>query len=93
VVPIGSSTEYIHQPLYQEVVAIGGRYVLVREVRLPFLGRESFYLVGHAAFDNSCHEPRWRGSAPTEEGSTRNNRFCPVLGITARPILDTVPLL
>jgi hypothetical protein len=46
--------EYVHQPLNQEVTAIGGHYLLVKEVRLPFAGREVLYLVGHAAFDTSC---------------------------------------
>lgn len=53
-VPAGLSTEYIHQPLNQEVIAIGGRYVLAKEVRLPFQERELLYLVGHAAFDSTC---------------------------------------
>jgi hypothetical protein len=48
------SAEYIHQPLKQEVTAIGGHYVLVKEIRLPFQGRELLYLVGHAAFDGTC---------------------------------------
>jgi hypothetical protein len=46
--------EYVHQPLGQEVTAIGGHYLLVKEVRVPFEGREVFYLVGHAAFDTTC---------------------------------------
>jgi hypothetical protein len=46
--------EYTHQELDQEVTAIGGRYVMVKEVRLPFRGREVLYLVGHAAFDTAC---------------------------------------
>ncbi len=46
--------EYVHQPLNQEVTAIGGHYVLVQEARLPFEGREVLYLVGHAAFDTTC---------------------------------------
>jgi hypothetical protein len=46
--------DYIHQPLDQEVTAIGGHYVLVKEVRLPFRGREVLYLIGHAAFDTCC---------------------------------------
>jgi hypothetical protein len=45
---------YVHQELNQEVTAIGGHYVLVKEVRLPILGREVLYLVGHAAFDTTC---------------------------------------
>jgi hypothetical protein len=46
--------EVIHQPLNQEVTAIGGHYLLVKEVRLPFQGREVLYLVGHAAFETTC---------------------------------------
>jgi hypothetical protein len=46
--------EYVHQELNQEITAIGGYYVLVKEVRLPFQGREVLYLVGHAAFDSTC---------------------------------------
>jgi hypothetical protein len=45
---------YIHQDLNQEITAIGGHYVLVKETRLPFQGREILYLVGHAAFDTTC---------------------------------------
>ena len=45
---------YVHQGLNQEVTAIGGHYVLVKEVRLPFGAREILYLVGHAAFDTAC---------------------------------------
>jgi hypothetical protein len=46
--------EYVHQELNQEIAAIGGHYVLVKEVRLPFHGREVLYLVGHAAYDTTC---------------------------------------
>jgi hypothetical protein len=46
--------EYVHQKLNEEVTAIGGHYLLVKEVRLPFAGREVLYVVGHAAFDTSC---------------------------------------
>lgn len=46
--------EYVHQELNQEVTAIGGWYVLAKEERLPFQGREVLYLVGHAAFDTAC---------------------------------------
>ena len=45
---------YVHQPLKQEVTAIGGHYVLIKEARLPFQGREVLYLVGHAAFETTC---------------------------------------
>ena len=45
---------YLHQPLGEEVEAIAGRYVLEKELRLPFRGREALCLIGHAAFDTSC---------------------------------------
>jgi hypothetical protein len=50
----GKETEYVHQELNQEVTAIGGHYVLVKEDRLPFRSQEILYLVGHAAFDTAC---------------------------------------
>jgi hypothetical protein len=46
--------EFIHQQLNQEITAISGEYVLVKEVRLPFQGREILYIVGHALFDSTC---------------------------------------
>ncbi len=46
--------EYVHGPLDTEVRAIGGRYVFTDEFRVPFSGREIFYLVGHALFDSTC---------------------------------------
>ena len=46
--------EFIHQELNQEVAAISGHYVLVKEGHLPFRGRQILYLVGHAAFDRAC---------------------------------------
>ncbi len=49
-----SADRYVHEPLDQEVTAIAGHYVLVREERLPFLGRELLYVLGHAVFDTSC---------------------------------------
>jgi hypothetical protein len=49
--------EYVHQELNQEVTAIGGHYILLKEVRLPFQGREVLYLVGAAAFDSTCCGP------------------------------------
>jgi hypothetical protein len=48
------ATEYVHQELNQEVTAIGGHYLLAKEVQLSFQGGEVLYLVGHAAFDTSC---------------------------------------
>jgi len=46
--------EYVHEALNQEIAAVGGHYVPVKEARLPFRGREVLYLVGYAAFDNTC---------------------------------------
>lgn len=46
--------EYIHEPLDEVVVAIGGSYRLVEEKRLPFQGGEVFYLIGYAHMDTSC---------------------------------------
>lgn len=46
--------EYVHQELNQEVGAIGGRYILLKEVRVPFCGREVLYVVGGAIVDTSC---------------------------------------
>lgn len=46
--------EYVHQELNQEVTAVAGHYVLVKEARMSFGGREILYLVGHAAFDTTC---------------------------------------
>jgi hypothetical protein len=51
------TVEYVHQDLHQQITAIGGHYVLVKEARLPFHGREILYLVGHAAFDTTCCGP------------------------------------
>ena len=46
--------EYAHTELNQEITAIGGHYALVKEVRLPFRGREVLYLVGYGVFDTTC---------------------------------------
>ena len=45
---------YVHPLINQEITAIGGRYLLTKEVRLPFEGREALYVVGYAVVDNSC---------------------------------------
>ena len=51
------TVEYIRQGLCKQITAIGGHYILVKEARLPFHGREILYLVGHAAFDTTCCGP------------------------------------
>ena len=48
---------YVHQGLHQQITAIGGHYILVKEARLPFQEREILYLVGHAVFDTTCCGP------------------------------------
>ena len=46
--------EYVHQELNRDITAIGGTYVLVKEVRLPFSSQEILYVIGQAAFDTAC---------------------------------------
>ena len=41
-------------PLDEEIQAIGGHYVSVKEMRLPYQGREILYVIGYAAVDSSC---------------------------------------
>ncbi len=45
---------FVHPDLEAEVAAIGGRYALFKEARLPFEGREVLYLVGYGLFDTAC---------------------------------------
>lgn len=45
---------YVHQGLNEQVEAIGGHYVLTKEVREFFRGRPVLYLVGYGVFDTSC---------------------------------------
>ena len=46
--------EYTHFDLNEENRAISGGYVLTKEVRLPFRGRDLFYLIGYGVVDSSC---------------------------------------
>jgi hypothetical protein len=69
------TNNYVHQELNQQVTAIGGHYVLVKEARLPFLGREVLYLVGHAAFDTTCC-----GTGGCATASTRGGAYALVPG-------------
>ena len=48
---------YAHIPLNEEVTAIGGHYILEKEVRLPFRGEEVLYVVGMSLVDSSCCAP------------------------------------
>ncbi len=49
-----TTKEYTHQGLNQEVTAIGGHYILTKEERLSFYGRDVLYLIGYAIFDTTC---------------------------------------
>jgi len=49
-----NSRYYAHPILGEEVTAIGGHYVLAKEVQLPHHGREILYLVGYAVLDSTC---------------------------------------
>jgi hypothetical protein len=46
--------EFVHHCLGEEIAAIGGRYVFVEEVRLPWGCGEVLYYVGYAVVDSSC---------------------------------------
>ena len=46
--------DWVHRELNEEVQAIGGHYVLVKEERLAVGGHDVLVLVGHAAFDSTC---------------------------------------
>ena len=47
-------SQYTHPELNEEIEAIGGRYMLIAEKRLPHEGREILYTVGYMAVDSSC---------------------------------------
>ena len=46
--------EFVHHEINQEVTAIGGHYVLTKEARIAFQGREILYMTGYAIFDTTC---------------------------------------
>ena len=46
--------EYPHPELNTSVTAIGGSYILIKEVQLPFEGETILYLIGSAIFDTTC---------------------------------------
>jgi hypothetical protein len=46
--------EFIHEPLNTPVQAIGGQYMFIQEVLMPYKGLRIFYLKGCALFDNTC---------------------------------------
>ena len=46
--------DYVHPALNSEITAIGGYYIFLKEVTLPYQGRMIFYLVGCAVFNSTC---------------------------------------
>lgn len=46
--------DYTHIKLNEEVQAIGGYYILEKEVRLSYKGEEVLYVIGMSLVDNSC---------------------------------------
>ena len=52
--PLVKTKSFTHPVLNQEVTAIGGHYVFIREERFPFNGREVLYLYGYGIFDTTC---------------------------------------
>ncbi len=47
-------TEFVHPKIGEEIVAISGRYQVIKEGLLSYDEREVLYLIGFAAFDSSC---------------------------------------
>jgi len=47
-------TEFSHPQLNEKITAIGGNYLFLKEVRMPFNEKEVFYLLGTAIIDTSC---------------------------------------
>ncbi len=45
---------WVHRALNQEVEAIGGHYILVKEEQLAIGGHDVLVVIGHAAFDSTC---------------------------------------
>jgi hypothetical protein len=48
------TTDFSHPELNQQITAIGGSYLFIKEARLPVNGEEVLYLLGNAIFDSSC---------------------------------------
>lgn len=46
--------DFTHPQLNERVTAIGGSYLLFKEVRLPLDGEELLYLIGAAILDTTC---------------------------------------
>ncbi len=46
--------EYIHPVLNEQVIAIGGHYILTKEEKIDFCGRQVLYQFGVGVFDTTC---------------------------------------
>ena len=46
--------QFIHHPIDESVVAIGGHYVFLKEICMPFNNDTLLYLIGCAVIDTSC---------------------------------------
>ena len=46
--------DFSHPELNQQITAIGGSYLFIKEVSLPVNGEEVLYLLGNAIFDTTC---------------------------------------
>ena len=49
-----SVIDFVHPKLEEEVTAIGGYYVLTKEVRESFNDQSFLYFTGYAVIDTSC---------------------------------------
>ncbi|MFA6449704.1 MAG: hypothetical protein WCX65_09560 [bacterium] len=48
------ATDYTHGELNVKVESISGHYVIEKEIRLPYKGREALVVFGYALVDKSC---------------------------------------
>jgi len=46
--------EYVHNLLNEEVIAIGGHYVVTKEIRFPTDGEDILYTIGYGVMDTTC---------------------------------------
>ena len=46
--------EYTHLKVNEDITCIAGYYTPLKEVRLPYNGREVLYVVGQAVIESSC---------------------------------------
>ena len=49
-----SKLAYTHLKINEDITCVAGYYTPLKEVRLPYNGREVLYVVGHAVIESSC---------------------------------------